>query len=101
MTTRRELAEAHAFERRRLVNAFQGSDSGGFQSERTRPGRVVAASIGLGLLLIAGAAVKGVLVGHPAAVVRSASAAPQPAGRATTTDAREGPCRLVAARRTT
>ena len=48
MPTRRELAEAHAFERRRLVNAFQGSDSGRARVERTRPGRVVAASIGLG-----------------------------------------------------
>ena len=53
MVTERELAEAHAFTRRRLVQAFVS----GRDVEPPQPGRAVLAGFVLAGLLVAGAAV--------------------------------------------
>ena len=64
MVTKRDLAEAEAFGRRRLVTAFVSGAPGGREVEPARPGRTVVGSVALGVLLIAGAAVHGVLAGR-------------------------------------
>lgn len=67
MATKKDLVEAHAFSRRRLVTAFVSGAPGGREVEPTRPGRMLVGGIALSLLLLAGAAVAGFLVGRPPA----------------------------------
>jgi Type VII secretion system ESX-1, transport TM domain B len=64
MTTRRALAEAHAFGRRRLVTALVSGAADGGEPEPPRPGRAMAGGAALGALLLAGAVVSGVLTGR-------------------------------------
>ncbi len=61
MGTHRDLVEAHAFNRRRLVAAFVSGGRGGPELEHARPGRPVAGGLALAVLLAAGAAVSGAL----------------------------------------
>jgi hypothetical protein len=61
--TSRDLAEAQAFERRRLVTAFVSGAPGGPEIERTRPVRPVVGGIALAVLLVAGALVARLLSG--------------------------------------
>jgi hypothetical protein len=66
MATKRDLVEAYAFSRRRLVTAFVSGAPGGREVEPARPGRTVVGGVALGVLLMAGAAVSGVLAGRTA-----------------------------------
>ena len=66
MATKRDLVEAHAFSRRRLVTAFVSGAPGGREVEPARPGRTIVGGAALGVLLLAGAAVSGVLAGRTA-----------------------------------
>ncbi len=61
MVSKRDLVEAHAFSRRRLVTAFVSGAPGGREVEPARPGRTIVAGVALGVLLVAGAAITGVL----------------------------------------
>lgn len=61
MASKRDLVEAHDFNRRRLVTAFLSGAPGGREVEPVRHGRTVIGGIVLALLLVAGAAVSGVL----------------------------------------
>lgn len=65
MSTRRELAEADAFDRRRLATAFVSGAPAGWEVEPTRPGRQVLGGVALAVLLAAGAALVGVVAPHP------------------------------------
>ena len=60
MATKRDLVEAHAFSRRRLVTAFVSGAPGGREVEPARPGRTIVGGVALGVLLVAGAAITGV-----------------------------------------
>jgi hypothetical protein len=64
MATKRDLVEAHSYSRRRLVTAFVSGAPGGREVEPARPGRTIVGGIALGVLLMAGAAVSGVLAGR-------------------------------------
>lgn len=64
MATKRDLVEAHAFSRRRLVTAFVSGAPGGREVEPARPGRTIVGGLALSVLLVAGAAVAGILVGR-------------------------------------
>lgn len=64
MATKRDLVEAHQFSRRRLVTAFVSGAPGGREVEPARPGRTIVGGLALSVLLVAGAAVAGVLVGR-------------------------------------
>lgn len=61
MASKRDLVEAHAFNRRRLVTALVSGAPGGREVEPVRPGRTIVGGVALGVLLLAGAAVNGVL----------------------------------------
>lgn len=61
MVTGRDLLEAQAFGRRRLVTAFVSGAPGGV--EPARPGRALVGSLALAVLLLAGAALARMLVG--------------------------------------
>ena len=61
MATKKDLVEAHAFSRRRLVTAFLSGAPGGREVEPARPGRTVVGGIALAVLLMAGAAIASVL----------------------------------------
>lgn len=61
MATKRDLVEAHSFNRRRLVTAFLSGAPGGREVEPVRYGRTLAGGVVLAALLVAGAAVAGVL----------------------------------------
>ena len=61
MATKKDLVEAYAFSRRRLVTAFVSGAPGGREVEPTRPGRMIVGGIALAVLLLAGAAVAGAL----------------------------------------
>ncbi|MBC9734243.1 type VII secretion protein EccB [Nocardioides marmotae] len=61
MATKKDLVEAHAFSRRRLVTAFVSGAPGGREVEPTRPGRTVIGGIALAILLVAGAAIASIL----------------------------------------
>lgn len=63
MSTKRDLVEAHAFSRRRLVTAFVSGAPGGREVEPVRQTRVVIGGIALGVLLVAGAALAAILGG--------------------------------------
>lgn len=60
MATKKDLTEAYAFSRRRLVTAFVSGAPGGREVEPTRPGRTIIGGLALAVLLVAGAAVAGV-----------------------------------------
>src|SRR3712207_582434 len=61
MATKKDLVEAHAFSRRRLVTAFLSGAPGGREVEPSRPGRTIVGGLALAVLLIAGAAIASVL----------------------------------------
>lgn len=61
MATRKDLVEAHSFSRRRLVTAFVSGAPGGREVELPRPGRTLAAGVAVAVLLVAGAAVLGIV----------------------------------------
>ncbi|QIK74670.1 type VII secretion protein EccB [Nocardioides piscis] len=65
MATKKDLVEAYSFSRRRLVTAFVSGAPGGREVEPVRPGRVLAGGVLLSVLLLAGAAIAGFLVGRP------------------------------------
>jgi hypothetical protein len=65
VATKKDLVEAHAFSKRRLVTAFVSGAPGGREVEPVRPGRVLIGGIALSVLLLAGAAIAGFLVGRP------------------------------------
>jgi hypothetical protein len=60
VASKKDLVEAHAFSRRRLVTAFVSGAPGGREVEPARPGRIIIGGLALTVLLIAGAAVAGV-----------------------------------------
>ena len=59
MSSKRDLVEAHSFNRRRLVTAFVSGAPGGREVEPVRYGRTLVGGLVLALLLVAGAAVSG------------------------------------------
>ena len=61
MATKKDLVEAHAFSRRRLVTAFLSGAPGGREVEPARPGRTIFGGLALAVLLIAAAAIASVL----------------------------------------
>lgn len=61
MSSKRDLVEAHAFNRRRLVTAFISGAPGGREVEPVRPGRTLVGGLVLAVLLVAGAGVAGFL----------------------------------------
>lgn len=61
MSTKRDLVEAHNFNRRRLITAFVSGAPGGREVEPMRPGRTLVGGLVLAVLLVAGAAVAGFL----------------------------------------
>ena len=63
MATQKDLVEAHAFSRRRLVTAFLSGAPGGREVEPARPGRTVVGGLALAVLLVAAAAIASVLTG--------------------------------------
>lgn len=67
MATKRDLVEAHSFSRRRLVTAFVSGAPGGREVEPTKPGRTLIGGVALAILLLAGAAIGGILANRPAA----------------------------------
>lgn len=60
MATKKDLVEAHAFSRRRLVTAFVSGAPGGREVEPARPGRTIVGGVALAVLLVAGAAIAGI-----------------------------------------
>lgn len=66
MASKKDLVEAHAFSRRRLVSAFLSGAPGGREVEPARPGRSVFGGVILAVLLIAGGAVAHFLAPRPA-----------------------------------
>ncbi len=61
MSSKKDLVEAHAFNRRRLVTAFISGAPGGREVEPVRYGRTLVGGIVLAGLIVAGAAVSGFL----------------------------------------
>ena len=61
MASKRDLVEAHAFNRRRLVTAFVSGAPGGREVEPARPARAVVGGLVLAVLVVAGAAIAGYL----------------------------------------
>ncbi|GAA5142510.1 hypothetical protein GCM10023340_06120 [Nocardioides marinquilinus] len=61
MATKKDLVEAYSFSRRRLVTAFLSGAPGGREVEPNRPGRAIIGGVALAVLLVAGAAVLGIL----------------------------------------
>ncbi|MCD4532771.1 type VII secretion protein EccB [Nocardioides sp. cx-169] len=61
MATKKDLVEAYSFSRRRLVTAFVSGAPGGREVEPTKPGRTIVGGLALAILLLAGAAIAGVL----------------------------------------
>jgi hypothetical protein len=61
MAPRRDLLEANAFRRARLVTAFLSGEPDGREVEPWRSGRVVVAGFVLALLLVGAAAIASVL----------------------------------------
>ncbi len=60
MATKKDLVEAYAFSRRRLVTAFVSGAPGGREVEPARPGRTIIGGLALAVLLVAGAAIAGI-----------------------------------------
>jgi type VII secretion protein EccB len=61
VSSKRDLVEAHSFSRRRLVTAFVSGAPGGREVEPVRPGRMIIGGVAIAVLLVAGAAVAGVI----------------------------------------
>jgi hypothetical protein len=61
VATKKDLVEAYAFSRRRLVTAFVSGAPGGREVEPARPGRAVIGGIALAVLLLAGAGILRIL----------------------------------------
>lgn len=61
MASKRDLVEAHAFNRRRLVSAFVSGAPGGREVEPATPARAVVVGVVLTVLLVGGAALTGFL----------------------------------------
>jgi type VII secretion protein EccB len=61
MSSKRDLVEAHSFNRRRLITAFVSGAPGGREVEPVRYGRTLVGGLVLAALLVAGAAVSGYL----------------------------------------
>ncbi len=59
MASKRDLVEAHAYNRRRLVSAFLSGAPGGREVESVSRSRPVVAGLALGGLLVGGAAIAG------------------------------------------
>lgn len=59
MASKRDLVEANAFGRRRLVSAFVSGAPGGREVEPARPARTIVGGLALAVLLMAGAAAAG------------------------------------------
>ena len=64
MATKKDLVEAYAFSRRRLVTAFVSGAPGGREVEPSRPGRSIVGGLALAVLLIAGAAIAGIFTSN-------------------------------------
>jgi type VII secretion protein EccB len=62
MATKRDLVEAYAFSRRRLVTAFVSGAPGGREVEPARPARTLVGGSALAVLLAAGALIAGVFI---------------------------------------
>lgn len=65
MSTSKDLVEAHAFSRRRLVTAFVSGAPGGREVEPARPGRTLFGGVAISVLLLAGGAAAGHVSGPP------------------------------------
>ncbi len=65
MTTHRDLAEADAFHRRRLVAAFVSDAGGDSHVDPPRAGRCLVGGLLLAAVLIAASAAGAALTGHP------------------------------------
>jgi type VII secretion protein EccB len=61
VASKRDLVEAHAFNRRRLVTAFTSGAPGGRELEPSRPARAVVGGAVLAALVLAGSALAGYL----------------------------------------
>lgn len=61
MASKRDLVEAHAYNRRRLVAAFLSGAPGGREVEPSRPGRAVIGGAVLAALVVAGSAIFGLV----------------------------------------
>lgn len=61
MSSKRDLVEAHGFNRRRLVTAFVSGAPGGREVEPVRYGRAIVGGLVLALIVVAGAAVGGLI----------------------------------------
>jgi type VII secretion protein EccB len=61
MSSKKDLVEAHAFNRRRLATAFVSGAPGGREVEPVRLGRAVVGGLVLAVMTVAGAAVAGFL----------------------------------------
>ena len=59
MSSKRDLVEAHGYNRRRLITAFVSGAPGGREVEPVRYGRTLIGGLVLALLVVAGAAVSG------------------------------------------
>ncbi len=59
MSSKRDLVEAHGYNRRRLITAFVSGAPGGREVEPVRYGRTLVGGLVLALLVVAGAAVSG------------------------------------------
>jgi hypothetical protein len=66
VTSYRDLAEADAFQRRRLVTAFISGTQPGDRAEAPPTCRCLVGGLVLVAVLVAGAVVSGALTGHPA-----------------------------------
>lgn len=65
MTTHRDLAEAAAFHRRRLVRAFQSGSADAPPTEQPSPVRCILGGLVLTAVCVAGAGVSSRASGHP------------------------------------
>jgi hypothetical protein len=61
MATDKDLVDAYAFSRRRLVTAFVSGAPDGREVPPARPGRTLVGGLALAVLLVAGAAIVSVL----------------------------------------
>ncbi len=59
MASKKDLVEAQAFSRRRLLTAFMSGAPGGRELEPTKPLRAVATGVGLAVLVVVGSLVAG------------------------------------------